>query len=892
VTGLPTRLASALADRYRLDRELGAGGMATVWLAQDLKHERLVAVKVLKPELSAVLGAERFLQEIRVTAHLQHPHILPLFDSGSADGLLYYVMPYVEGESLRARLNREKQLPIGEAVAIAKGVASALDYAHRHGVIHRDIKPENILLHDGQALVADFGIALAVSRAGGARVTETGLSLGTPHYMSPEQATADRDLTPRSDIYALAAMLYEMLVGDPPHTGSTAQAIIAKVVTERPRPIRPARPSVTPELEAAVLRALEKIPADRFSTAAEFASALTDDSRTTRAVEFGTLAAPQHPAAVRSGLRVGLLAGVALAALAAGVVLGRMTASREVPATGRVSRFLISTGSDHRFSPGAGALPAVGLAMTPDGENLVYSGLSSRGYQLYRRRLGELGTTPISGTEGGLNPFFTPDGRWLAFFVGSSLRKLPLEGGVPVTVPTGALAPQLAVWIDGERLVATSLNGSLHRVEPDGSTRLIAVPDTSAGESALNVSDVLPGGDVVLAVAARGGSFNGQGVAMDVRSATRTLLVDGSVSALYYDAGYLLWVVPDGTLLAAPFDPGRLRMTGPTVSLAQGVRVTVGGPPQLAFSSAQSLAYFPEEPFQLVLVDRQGGAQPLADVRRRFHSPRVSPDGRRVAVDFNHQGTRDVWTLDVQQRTLSRLTFDNDGHDPVWAPDGRRVAYATARGGVIGMFLQDAGGAGTAESLLVGTSAMTVGAFLPDASEVVALATGNSGSWDLAVLALGGDRKPRVLLGTPFNEYYPAVSPDGRWLAYTSDESGQNEVYVRSFPDGGGKVLVSQSGGSEPMWSRDGRELFYRGFDQLSTPLIAVGVRTSPTFAVAGRTSLFDMSEYEAAVPHANYDVTADGRSFVMISQGRRSEMVLVQNWSEEVRRRGSATAR
>ena len=234
------RLTDALADRYRLERELGQGGMATVYLAQDLRHDRRVAVKVLRPELAAVIGAERFLSEIKTTANLQHPHILPLFDSGEADGFLFYVMPFVEGETVRDRMNREKQLPVADAVRIATEVAAALDYAHRHNVIHRDIKPENILLHDGRALVADFGIALAASKAGGTRMTETGMSLGTPHYMSPEQAMGEREITARSDVYALGCVLYEMLTGDPPFTGSTAQAIVARVVTESPRPMLPA----------------------------------------------------------------------------------------------------------------------------------------------------------------------------------------------------------------------------------------------------------------------------------------------------------------------------------------------------------------------------------------------------------------------------------------------------------------------------------------------------------------------------------------------------------------------------------------------------------------------------------------------------------------------------
>src|SRR5512147_659052 len=270
------RLTVALAGRYRIERELGAGGMATVYLAEDLKHDREVAIKVLKPELAAVLGAERFVVEIKTTAALQHPHILPLFDSGSADGFLYYVMPYIRGETLRDKLNRETQLGVDEAVRIAREVADALDYAHRHGVIHRDIKPENILLHDGRPMVADFGIALAVSAAAGGRITETGLSLGTPHYMSPEQATAEKEISGRSDIYSLASVLYEMLTGQPPHLGGSAQQIIMKIIAEPVPAVTSLRKSVPPNVAAAVAKALEKLPADRFETAKALGDALAD----------------------------------------------------------------------------------------------------------------------------------------------------------------------------------------------------------------------------------------------------------------------------------------------------------------------------------------------------------------------------------------------------------------------------------------------------------------------------------------------------------------------------------------------------------------------------------------------------------------------------------------
>jgi len=311
MSAVPERLTAALADRYRLERELGQGGMATVYLAEDLKHKRKVALKVLKPELAAVLGADRFVQEITTTASLQHPHILPLFDSGTADGFLFYVMPFIDGETLRTKLDRETQLGVAEAVQITCEVADALHYAHQQGVIHRDIKPENILLHNGRPMVADFGIALAVSAAAGGRMTETGLSLGTPHYMSPEQATAEKELSPRSDVYSLGSVLYEMLTGDPPHTGASAQQIIMKIVTEEAAPVTRVRKSAPPNVVAAVAKALEKLPADRFGSAREFAEALRNPGFSTGAVgtAAGGARSPRLREALALGLMIGALAG-------------------------------------------------------------------------------------------------------------------------------------------------------------------------------------------------------------------------------------------------------------------------------------------------------------------------------------------------------------------------------------------------------------------------------------------------------------------------------------------------------------------------------------------------------------------------------------------------------
>src|SRR6185436_5990839 len=309
---LQSRLQVALAHRYRIEREVGQGGMATVYLAHDLKHDRKVAVKVLRPELAAVLGAERFLAEIRVTANLQHPNLLPLFDSGAADGFLYYVMPYVEGETLRARLERERQLPVDETVRLVSLMAGALDYAHARGVIHRDLKPDNILLQAGQPVIADFGIALAVAQAGGSRVTETGLSLGTPHYMSPEQAAGERNIDAKSDQYALAAVAYEMLSGEPPHTGPTAQAIIARLMTEKPRSLRATRPNVPVGVDLAVGRALAKSPADRFPSCDAFAQALVA-GMTSGAVTVADAVVPRRRGRwVTAAIALVVLAGGAL----------------------------------------------------------------------------------------------------------------------------------------------------------------------------------------------------------------------------------------------------------------------------------------------------------------------------------------------------------------------------------------------------------------------------------------------------------------------------------------------------------------------------------------------------------------------------------------------------
>ncbi|MGD2069753.1 MAG: serine/threonine-protein kinase [Gemmatimonadota bacterium] len=411
IEGPPEELVEALADRYVIERELGAGGMATVYLAEDLKHDRRVALKVLKPVLAAVVGADRFLAEIKTTANLQHPHVLPLYDSGEANGFLYYVMPYMEGESLRQRLDRERQPPVDDAVRIATNVAEALDYAHQHGVIHRDIKPANILLQAGKAVVSDFGIALAVSLGGGSRITETGLSLGTPRYMSPEQAAGDRIVGATADVYSLGCVLYEMLTGEPPYRGATLQALMSRVLAGDAVPPCDLRTSTPPHVDAAVRRAIEKIPADRFRSAREFARALGD-----RSFRHGPTRAGETP--VAGHWRPAALAGW----VAAGLLAASLAWSAFQPEDlGEVERYPIDAPESWLYS--------AHFDISSDGRAIVFRGRDAGSYRLFLWRLEALEATPIPGTRGANGPAISPDDEQVAFVAEGRLAVTRLEGG-------------------------------------------------------------------------------------------------------------------------------------------------------------------------------------------------------------------------------------------------------------------------------------------------------------------------------------------------------------------------------------------------------------------------------------------------------------------------------
>jgi Tol biopolymer transport system component len=879
---IPDRLASALADRYRIERELGQGGMATVYLAEDVRHDRKVAVKVLRPELAAVIGGARFLAEIKTTANLQHPHILPLHDSGEVNGTVFYVMPFVEGESLRDRLTREKQLPVADAMRIASEVASALDYAHRHGVIHRDIKPENILLHDGRAQVADFGIALAVSRSeGGSRMTETGMSLGTPHYMSPEQAMGEPTLDARTDLYALGCVLYELLTGEPPFTGPTAQAIVAKVLSGEPAPVTALRRTVPPHVAAAVHIALQRLPADRFATAAEFASALGNPGFTTAVSVGPSIAAARG---LRNNRPAQVLGAVALIL----AMLAGWAWLRPAPVLS-VSRYAI------RFAPGQELFEDLGIArvaLSPNGRQLVYLGKNSRGSGsiLYLRAADQLTATPIPGSEGGYNPAFSPDGSRLAFVSGSprAIKVVPLTGG-PANTITDSLVDRggLSWGDDGYFYYDGHLSGDgIARVRVGGgSPEPVTLP--VPGEAWHFQPAPLPGGKGVVFTVSYGGTGNQRIAVYDFAARKHTLLFPG-VSPRPVGSKYLVYVSNTGVLMGVRFDMKRLRPLGEPVALDQGLAVRALGRADVAVSASGNLVYVSGVASagdgELVWVDRTGKATAVDPKwTGDIGSIELSPDGRKVALSLLTDGGIHVWVKELDQGPASRLTFQGDRNiTPSWSPDGRTIVFASNAGGGRPMLHTVAGdGSGMPVLLRTDTSSAATPLYTPDGKRVIYTIES-----DIRVTGLGQDSGSLPVVTGPSNEAYPALSPDGRWIAYSSDESGTFQIYVRPFPEAQrSKRQVSTEGGVQPRWSRDGRELFYISLS--GQDLVSARIDASAGFAVRERTPLFSTAPLGLRTLQRVYDVSPDGRRFLFVRTGGAAtpdELVLVQHFAEDLR--------
>jgi hypothetical protein len=877
-----TRLSSALSDKYRIERELGAGGMATVYLAFDLKHDRKVALKVLRPELAAVIGGDRFLQEIKTTANLHHPHILPLHDSGEAEGLVYYVMPYIEGESLRARLDRDKQLPVDEAIRIARETADALDYAHRQGVIHRDIKPDNIMLHDGHVVVADFGIALAASRTeGGTRMTETGMSLGTPHYMSPEQAMGEREIHASSDVYALACVLYEMLMGEPPFTGPTVQAIIAKVMTDQPHAMTVHRKSIPPYVEAAVLTGLEKLPADRYATAAEFGAALTG------ATSARTAAHLAQPAAMRAGpwRQVAIGTGaLAVVALAFGV-----WAWRHQPAQSTV-RLSVSFPTGEQIRPTSTRR----LALSRDGTRLVYVGADSiNGDQLWVRDLNSLTGRPIPGTSGAAAPFLSPDGQSVGFFTGNpgDLRIVSINGGPSLTLVRDSAVPWGGDWDESGFIYFTSNRSVVTRVPAGGGApEAVSRTDSASGVTEHDWVQALPGGKRLLIQLWHSSIADAELGVLDLATGLATPVLQG-LYGRYVPAGRIVYATSTGSLMSVPFDASTGKVTGPPVAVAERVQVDgTSGSAQFTVSDNGTLAYMSGAgagSAQLVWVDRTGQRTPLDSAwLGQFSGLALSRDESHLAVAVLGSDGEQIWVKRLPNSPLSRLTFQGSGSSrPAWTPDGRRVTFISAPvGGVRRAWIQRADGSAEAEPLLnVGRSVEEV-EWMPDGRHFLARLGSTTGGRDI-VLAAEGDTTEQVLVSGRYDEFAPAVSPDGRWFAYVTNESGRNEVFVRLVDDpGAGRTQVSLNGGEEPRWAPSGKELYYR---TRGGEMMAVEVTLGATFSARPPRVLFAIPNGGADNFHAAYAASRDGR-FLMINQAASGdgELVMVFNWFDEMKGR------
>ena len=886
MSDVAARLSSALSDRYRVERELGQGGMATVYLAHDLKHDRDVAIKVLHPDLGAALGSERFLSEIRTTARLQHPHILPLLDSGEADGLLYYVMPLVTGETLRTRLERERQLPIPEAVRIAREVASALDYAHRHDVIHRDIKPENILLHDGQAIVADFGIALAVQSASGHRITQTGLSLGTPQYMSPEQAMGEKTIDARSDVYALGAVLYEMLAGDAPFSGSSVQAIVAKVLTERPTSLHLLRDTVPTHLEEAVFTALAKLPADRFASAAEFASALSSTHSTTLVPSVVAAAARRQWRDARTWITLG---SITAAALFAALYLARPAVANAVS---RQQVLLWQSSLPPALAPGAQVI-ATQAAIAPDGSSIVFSDSVATGRVLKRKQRDASEATVIAGTDGGVTPFFSPDGKWVGYLtLDLKLRKVPVSGGGSVTLAEDVMTNyHSAAWLDDNTIVYAASGDTLKRISGDGGIGVPLRGWNPKGTVMAASMAPLPGSrGFLLSICWNNCAFDSSVLVYSFATDSLIPLVQHAVGGWYSPTGHLLYTGRDGGLFAAGFDVRRLAVTSGAVSVIDGV-----DPLQFALSASGDLLYTTDEATrtrnQLVWVTRDGRASAYDSTwNGHFEYPALSPDGRSLAVSVRDK-TTDLW---IERSDGTRLKMSAPGTlnwRPSWTPDGKSLAFVSVGDLAknhedITLYTVPTDGSAKASLMMRQNVGVWEAELSHDGKWVVTRVDESGGVSHVRARRLTGDTALVPIIDDPAQRLVStiALSPDGRWLAYHTNESAmQYEVYVTPFPEARTRFQVSRGGGTEPRWSRDGHELYFESGGSLKM----VRVPPGPMFNPSNPTTLFSLAGYRRARNRQQYDVSPDGQRFLMIREQSGTAnrgVVYVENWLTELR--------
>jgi serine/threonine-protein kinase len=862
-----------------------------------------VVIKVLPEQFAKDSDrVARFQREAKLLASLNHPNIAAIHGLKEADGTHFLVLELIEGDTLADRLKRGA-IPVEESLKLALQIAEALEAAHEKGVIHRDLKPANIkVTPDGKVKVLDFGLAkafagdqedrnLSNSPTLSLAATQQGIILGTAAYMSPEQARGE-SVDKKADIWAFGVVLFEMLTGRKIFDARTVSDSLAAVLMREPEWGGPP-PNLHPRIRLLLERSLKKEPQNRYSGISD----ARVDIQEVLADPSGVFAQPVTAAKSRKKLRVGvpwLAAALVVGAVLAGTAIW-MLKSTEPP---HVVRFYHERPRDQQFS----SLSERTIEVSPEGKQLAYCAIGG----LYLRSVDELDARLIAGTEGAQKPFFSPDGQWIGYFSQSDgkLKKVAASGGAPVVI-ADASGLGFYKWDTDGTIVYGELGKGIVRISANGGTpEMIVGEDNTVPFS----PQILPDGRSVIFT-----SFGTQGasnaiMAQSLESGERKELVNGD-TARYLPTGHIVYAV-DNDLFAIRFDPDKLETIGGPVSVVEGV-FRVGGSPQYAVSDSGTLAYIPgtsavaAQARTLVWVDRDGKEEPITAKPNIYLFPKISPDGRQVALAVGTLGNTDIWIWDLFRKNLIRLTFNEKRGDlsPLWTPDGKRVAFASNREGGMGIYWKTADGTGKVELLgsdFGGALGAIPSSWSVDGKRLVAMAVNLTGDvrYDIGALLMEGDREWRPLLKEDYVETEPQISPNGQWMAYTSDESGQAEIYVRAFPDvDSGKWQVSTAGGRSPLWSPDGWELFYRNGDAI----MAVSVRTEPSFSAEAPKTLFrgtylSLSDIRAPLILNSWDISPDSKGFLMIkppieagsgsTSAGPSKIIVVLNWFEELKER------
>ena len=928
---------------YEILSQLGAGGMGEVYKARDTRLDRFVAVKILPSHLAdSPELRERFEREAKTIAKLNHPHICVLYDVGSQelsaeDGataplrfprfrsgqarlgeepprtIHFLVMEHLEGETLAERL-KKGPLPLEQVLRYAVEVSDALDKAHRAGVTHRDIKPGNIIVTKEGTKLLDFGLAKLKQEVAKATIpasemptvpgalTEHGTLLGTLHYMAPEQVEGKvNEIDGRSDIFAFGALVYEMGTGKRAFPGETQASVISKILQVDPPPMSELEAMTPPALDRVVKTCLAKEPEDRWQSARDLYRELkwiTEDGG--QAAVSGQAGMPA-PLPARPGWQRAMPWAVAMLL---SVVIGLAAWNLKPTPPQPVTRTIITLPPGQRLA----GLEQPAVAISPDGNLLAYVASQDRVQQLYLRAMDSLEARAIPNTEGATNPFFSPDGQWVGFFAGGNMKKVSVSGGAAVTL-AGAPTPRGASWGSGGSLAFVPFASGRMQQAPEERGAPQPLTRFEPGENFHRWPEWLPEGQAVLFAAATSSTnwTNAQVAVQAVETGERQNLVQGGTQPRYASSGHLLYAQA-GTLMAAPFDARRLAVTGAAAPVLEGLLQSIfSGAAQYSASATGTLVYVAggEEASQrsLVWVSRNGEEQSIPAPPRAYRSPRISPDGRRVAVTIDERESH-VWLYDLDRQTSTRLTFEGTYNvNASWTWEGEHIAFQSNReGGPQNVFWQPTDGSGGPERLTTSEYTQIPNSWSPDGQFLVFQETHPTSGRDIWVVQLA-DRKAQPFLVTPANEGTTRISPDGRWLAYLSDESGRNEIYVQPYPGPGGKRQISAEGGTEPVWNPNGRELFYRSGDRMMAVEVEVGQASTPvssgqagrpvaTAFSAGRPRmLFDAAQYlptPATIP--NYDVSPDGQRFLMLKPDEQeaapTQINVVLNWFEELKQR------